>query len=100
MHIRYQLHAEIDVKRDDNISRPIHSGSQMKNAALILAACLGFLGSPFSLHAADMPQGSTLFVYKLDGTKHCEATVGESLDSMANELTGAGIEILSSKKRL
>lgn len=39
-----------------------------------------------------------LFVYKLDGTKHCEPHAGVSLDSMALEFTDAGIEVFSSRK--
>ena len=71
---------------------------RMKYAALILAMCFGFICHPFSIQSADIPLYSALFVYKLDGTKHCESSAGISLDSMAHELAGGGIEVLSSQK--
>jgi hypothetical protein len=70
----------------------------MKRAILILATCLGFFTYPLLIHSAGTPSVYTLFVFKLDGTKHCEPSAGVSLDSMALELTGAGIEVFSSRK--
>ena len=70
----------------------------MKHATLILATCLGFLTYPLLIHSAGTPSVRTLFVFKLDGTKHCEPYAGVSLDSMALELGGAGIEVFSRRK--
>jgi hypothetical protein len=41
---------------------------------------------------------SSLFVFKLDGTTHCEDAKGVSLDSMEQELTTAGIKVISRQK--
>ena len=65
---------------------------------MILATCLGFLTYPLSIHSTGTPSVQTLFVFKLDGTKHCESYAGVSLDSMALELAGAGIEVFSRRK--
>jgi hypothetical protein len=70
----------------------------MKQVTLILAIFIGLLTSPLLIHSAGTPSVRTLFVYKLDGTKHCEPYAGVSLDSMALELAGAGIEVFSSRK--
>jgi hypothetical protein len=70
----------------------------MKHAILILATCLGFLISPLIVHSAGTSSNRTLFVFKLDGTKHCEPYTGVNLDAMALELSGAGIEVFSSRK--
>lgn len=70
----------------------------MKHASLILATFLGFLGYPLLIHSASIPSERTLFVFKLDGTKHCEPYTGVSVDSMALELAGAGIEVYSGHK--
>jgi len=59
---------------------------------------IGLLTFPLLIHSAGTPSVPTLFVYKLDGTKHCEPYAGVSLDSMALELAGAGIEVFSSRK--
>ena len=70
----------------------------MKKATLILAIFIGLLTSPWLIHSAGAPSVRTLFVYKLDGTKHCEPYAGVSVDLMALELAGAGIEVFSSRK--
>lgn len=70
----------------------------MKHATLILAICLGFLTYPLLIHSAGTPSVRTFFIFKLDGTKHCEPHEGVSLDSMAHELAGAGIEVFSRQK--
>jgi hypothetical protein len=70
----------------------------MKHAILILATCLGSLAYPLLIHSAGIPSVHTLFVFKLDGTKHCEPYSGASVDAMALELSGAGVEVFSSRK--
>ena len=70
----------------------------MKHATLILATCLGLLVCPLLIHSADTPSARTIFVFKLDGTMHCDPYAGVSLDSMALELGGAGIKVFSRRK--
>ena len=70
----------------------------MKHVICILATCLGFLCYPLLMHSASTSSVRTVFVFKLDGTKHCEPYAGVSLDAMALELRDAGIEVFSSRK--
>lgn len=70
----------------------------MKHAIRILVACLGFLSYPLSSHSADTPSVGTVFVYKLDGTKHCEPYAGVDVKTMALELTDSGIAVSSGRK--
>jgi hypothetical protein len=70
----------------------------MKITALIMAICLGFFSCPLWVHSEAEPLVRTIFVFKIDGTKHCEPFVGVDLDSMENELTAAGIKVLSRRK--
>ena len=71
---------------------------QMKQTTLILAIFVGLLTSPLLIHSAGTTSVRTVFVFKLDGTKHCEPYAGVSLDAMALELRDAGIEVFSSRK--
>jgi hypothetical protein len=70
----------------------------MKQATLILAIFVGLLTSPLLIQSASTTSVRTVFVFKLDGTKHCEPYAGVSVDAMALELSGAGIEVFSSRK--
>ena len=70
----------------------------MKQASIIFAILLGFIGYGLSTQSADAPLGRSVFVYKLDGTKHCERHAGESVDAMSLKLTDVGIEVLSYRK--
>jgi len=54
---------------------------------------------PFWVHAEDVHPESSLFVYKLDGTNHCETAPGVSLIAMKQQLTNAGIDVYSMHKR-
>ena len=49
-------------------------------------------------HAGQSGATDTTFVYKPDGTRHCNNAPGISLDSMAQELVGSGIVVLSQRK--
>jgi len=49
-------------------------------------------------HAGQSGATDTAFVYKADGTRHCNSAPGISLDSMAQELVGSGIVVLSQRK--
>ena len=51
-----------------------------------------------AIHAADISSASTVFVFKLDGTVHCENSKGITLDSMEQKLTSAGIRVFSKRK--
>jgi len=70
----------------------------MKHATLILATCLGFLSYPLLVHSDSNPSVRSIFVFKLDGTNHCEPYAGVNLDSMELELTAAGIKVFSRRK--
>lgn len=70
----------------------------MKHAALICMFFIGFLIFPLLIHAAGMHSERTVFVFKPDGTKHCDSYEGASMDVMARELSDAGIEVFSSRK--
>jgi hypothetical protein len=70
----------------------------MKLAPLIFATCLGFLTCPLLIQSASTNSERTVFVFKLDGTKHCEPYAGVSVESMALELEDAGVEVVSSHK--
>jgi hypothetical protein len=70
----------------------------MKQAVLILAIWLGFLTCSHLAQATGTTSVNTVFVYKLDGTKHCEPYAGVSVRSMALELLDAGVEVYSSRK--
>ena len=70
----------------------------MKLAILILTTWLGLLSYPSWIHSDGNPSMRTIFVFKLDGTNHCELFAGVDLDSMKLELTTAGIKVSSRKK--
>ena len=70
----------------------------MKQATLILAVFVGLLISPLLMHSASTSSVRTVFVFKLDGTKHCEPYAGVSVESMALELRDAGVEVFSCRK--
>ena len=70
----------------------------MKHATLILATFLGFLSYPLLAHSDRKPSLSSIFVFKLDGTNHCESHEGVDLDSMELELSAAGIKVFSKRK--
>ena len=70
----------------------------MKLATLILATLLGVFSYPLMVHSDGNPSVRTIFVFKLDGTNHCEPCAGLDLDSMELELQAAGIEVFSRRK--
>ena len=49
-------------------------------------------------HAGQSGTTETTYVYKPDGTRHCNNAPGISLDSMAQELVGSGIVVVSQRK--
>ena len=62
--------------------------------ALALAAV-----SPLGPAVAEEPREvEAAFVYKPDGSLHCETAPGESLDAMAHPLVEGGIAVRSSRK--
>ena len=70
----------------------------MKQLTLILILLIGPTTSPSLIHSASTLSVHTLFIYKFDGTKHCVPYAGVSVNAMALELSGAGIEVFSSRK--
>ncbi len=70
----------------------------MTRLTYILALCLGLLNSPYCVQAAGTSSDPTVFVYKLDGTRHCMPDTEASTDEIALELSAAGMAILSSRK--
>jgi hypothetical protein len=70
----------------------------MKQLTLVLTIFIGLITSPSLIHSANTLSVHTLFIYKLDGTKHCVPYAGVSVDAMALELSGAGIKVISSRK--
>ena len=68
---------------------------QIKNTALVSIVCLVLVGEALSVHSENTPHPNTIFVFKLDGAMHCEPDARVSVDSMAGELTSAGIEVFS-----
>ena len=50
------------------------------------------------LWAEDTSAASTLFVFKPDGTIHCNKSPGMTLDRIGQELSSAGIKVFSSRK--
>ncbi len=64
--------------------------------SLALALTAGWLSAPACGQPAS--EVETAFVYKPDGTQHCETTRGISLDSMAQELIRSGISVYSQRK--
>ena len=65
---------------------------------LHLSLCLVFVCLLVPAHAGQSGATDTTFVYKPDGTRHCNNAPGISLDSMAQELVGSGIVVLSQRK--
>jgi hypothetical protein len=59
---------------------------------------LGFFIYPVVIHADDISSSSTVFVFKLDGTVHCENSKGITLDSMEQKLTSTDIRVFSRRK--
>jgi len=64
----------------------------------LLSLFLVFVCLLVPAHAGQSRANDTTFVYKPDGTRHCNTTPGISLDSMAQELVGSGIVVLSQRK--
>jgi len=65
---------------------------------LHLSLLLVFVCLLVPAHAGQSGATETAFVYKPDGTRHCNSAPGTSLDSMAQELVGSGIVVLSQRK--
>ena len=65
---------------------------------LRLSLLLVFVCLLVPAHAGQSGASETAFVYKPDGTRHCNSAPGISLDSMAQDLVGSGIVVLSQRK--
>ena len=87
--------------RSNAVNRPADAERgliQMRLINFILIMSLGFFIYPVVIHADDISSSSTVFVFKLDGTVHCENSKGITLDSMEQKLTSAGIRAFSRRK--
>ncbi len=63
-----------------------------------LLTFLVFLSYAAVIYAGGNTTGSTLFVYKPDGTIQCDKFQGVALDTMEQELTSADIKVFSRRK--
>jgi len=71
---------------------------QMKNQIIVLTICLGLILLPVPCLSSDSPADRTVIVFKPDGSLHCGLLEGVNPEEMALELSGAGIEVLLSRK--
>ena len=63
-----------------------------------LTLCLAFI-LPLTPAAAQRPGAAqSTYVYKPDGTRHCETSPGITLDSMAQELIRSGVPVQTRRK--
>jgi len=70
----------------------------MKHTTLLLAICFIFVGYPSALYADSKQAVSSVYVYKLDGTKQCEKDPGIKLAKMEQDLISAGVKVVSRRK--
>lgn len=70
----------------------------MKHATLLLAICFIFVAYPSALYAEANQSVSSVYVYKLDGTKQCETDPGITLVTMEQDLISAGVKVISRRR--
>jgi len=70
----------------------------MKVVNLMLLTFLGFLSYTIAVHAGGNSAAGTLFVFKPDGTIHCDNSQGVALYTMEQELRSDDIRVFSSRK--
>ena len=70
----------------------------MKAVKFKLLTFLVFLSYAAVVYAGGNTTASTLFVFKPDGTIHCDKSQGVALDSMKQELTSSDIKVFSMRK--
>ena len=70
----------------------------MKRTTLLLAICFIFVAYPSALYADANQPVSSVYVYKLAGTKQCDTDPGITLVTMERDLTSAGVEVISRRK--
>lgn len=70
----------------------------MGRVNFVLLAFLIFLSCNLFLCAEAALADTTLFVFRPDGTIHCDKSRGVTLDCMGQELITAGIKVFSSRK--
>ncbi len=81
------------IYNEDNLMRRL-----MRHTTLLLAICFIFVGYPFRLYADSKQPVSSVYVYKLDGTKQCETDPGITLVTMERDLISAGVKVISRRK--
>lgn len=85
----------------DIFSRPLHGAGftmAVNRRSLIVVFMLGIISGSFLVSAEKVSQMNSLFVYHLNGTKHCEPDSGIGSATMGQQLTNAGIKIISMHK--
>ena len=70
----------------------------MKRTTLLFAICFIFVGYPSALYAEANQSVSSVYVYKLDGTKQCETDPGITLVTMEQDLISAGVKVISRRR--
>ena len=68
----------------------------MRRFYLILSLAVAWL--PVSVCAQESAGADAAYVYKPDGTRHCDKAPGISLDTMAKELSDSGIAVYARRK--
>ena len=70
----------------------------MNYATLLLAIGFIFVAYPSAIYADSKQAVSSVYVYKLAGTKQCDTDPGITLVTMERDLTSAGVEVISRRK--
>ena len=70
----------------------------MKISSIFLAVIFCSISYQYIYCPPGKASEGTVFVYKSDGTKQCDLSPPETLDSMEAELTSIGIKVYSKKK--
>ena len=70
----------------------------MKHATLLLAICFIFVAYPSALYAEANQSVSSVYAYKLDGTKQCETDPEITLVTMEQDLISAGVKVISRRR--
>lgn len=70
----------------------------MKRVNFVLLTFLRFFSCYVLLCFEAASADTTLFIFRPDGTFHCDKSPGVTLDYMGRELSTAGIKVFSSRK--
>lgn len=70
----------------------------MNRMLFFMVMMFWFFSWPYLVPAGNVRLGNSLFVYKPNGTNHCETKTGFDVVAMEHELTNAGITVISMRK--